>query len=99
MTRSLKHMLFAMFAVLALATSAQAKDEIGAQDFVDQASAASMAEVETGKLALEKGTNPKVKEFARMMVDDHTAANQQLKALAAKHDLEMADAPGLSEQA
>ncbi|MDH4567588.1 DUF4142 domain-containing protein [Pseudomonas sp. BN414] len=99
MIHSLKHTLFALFAVLALATSVQAKDEISAQDFVDQASAAGMAEVEAGKLALEKGTSSKVKEFARMMVDEHTAANQQLKALASKHDLEVADAPGLSEQA
>src|ERR1044072_1432491 len=33
---------------------------------------ANMAEVETGKLALEKSTKPDVKKFAQMMVDDHT---------------------------
>jgi len=41
-----------------------------------------MAEVELSKLAETKATNPKVKEFAAMMIKDHTMANTELMALA-----------------
>ncbi|AYF86758.1 DUF4142 domain-containing protein [Pseudomonas sp. DY-1] len=99
MTHSLKHLIVVLCAVLALAPSVQAKDEISPQDFVGQASAASLAEVESGKLALQKGTSEEVKTFARMMVDDHSAANEQLQALASKQDLKISEAPSLTEQA
>ncbi len=41
-----------------------------------------MAEIETGKLALEKSQNPEVKKFAQQMIDDHTSALQELRTLA-----------------
>lgn len=43
---------------------------------------ANIAEIETGKLALEKSRNDQVKKFAQEMIDDHTAALQQLQTLA-----------------
>jgi putative membrane protein len=53
-------------------------------DFVEDAAIGGMAEVELGKLASTKATNAEVKKFGQMMVTDHTAANNELKALAAK---------------
>jgi putative membrane protein len=41
-----------------------------------------MAEVDLGKLAEQKSTNPQVKHFAQQMVNDHSAANEKLDALA-----------------
>jgi putative membrane protein len=41
-----------------------------------------MAEVELGKLAAEKGSSDAVKQFGQRMVDDHSKANDELKALA-----------------
>jgi len=52
--------------------------------FVDEAATGGMAEVELGKLASTKGANPEVKKFGQMMVTDHSKANDELKALAAK---------------
>jgi len=52
-----------------------------------------IAEVEAGKLAQQKGADPKVKDFGAMMVKDHSAANEQLKALAAGKGI---DLPGSS---
>jgi putative membrane protein len=52
--------------------------------FVNEAAIGGMSEVELGRLASTKGTNPEVKKFGQMMVTDHTAANNDLKALAAK---------------
>ena len=43
---------------------------------------ANIAEIETGKMALEKSRNEQVKKFAQHMVDDHTAALAELQTLA-----------------
>jgi putative membrane protein len=53
-------------------------------DFVEDAAVGGMAEVELGKMASTKAANAEVKKFAQMMVTDHTNANNELKALAAK---------------
>lgn len=53
-------------------------------DFMMEAAADGMTEVELGKLAASKATNVEVKKFAQMIVTDHTKANAELKALAAK---------------
>lgn len=50
--------------------------------FSNKAAVAGMAEVEFGRLALEKGKHAKVKEFASMMVKDHTQANEELMTIA-----------------
>jgi len=52
--------------------------------FAMKAAQGGMAEVEMGKLAADKGTNPDVKAFGQHMVDDHTKANDDLKSTAAK---------------
>lgn len=53
-------------------------------DFMTKAAQGGMAEVEMGKLAASKAQSPEVKAFAQRMVADHTKANTELKALAAK---------------
>ena len=50
--------------------------------FMKDAAMGGMAEVELGKLAQEKATNPRVKKFGEMMVQDHSAANNDLKSIA-----------------
>lgn len=42
----------------------------------------SMAEIELGKLAQQKATNPQIKEFGAMMVSDHSIANDKMKYIA-----------------
>lgn len=68
-------------------------------DFVEDASAKGVAEVEAGKLALEKGTSADVKTFAEMMVKDHTAANTKLKGIADAKKLEVSDNAMLMDKA
>jgi len=48
---------------------------------VDQAEI-NLAEIELGKLAQTKSTNPEVKKFGKMMVDEHTKAASEVSALA-----------------
>lgn len=50
--------------------------------FAQLAAAGGMAEVEFGNLAGDKAKSDAVKEFAEMMVRDHTDANAKLKELA-----------------
>jgi putative membrane protein len=51
-------------------------------DFATKAAVGGMAEVESGQLALTKASNAQVKDFAKMMVADHSKANEELKAIA-----------------
>ena len=59
------------------------------KDFVKDAAITNMAEIELGRMALERGSTASVKKFAQMMVDDHTRASEKLKTLATQHRIEM----------
>lgn len=50
------------------------------EDFVLEASASDMFEIESSKLALQKGDDP-VKTFAQQMISDHEKTSAELKAL------------------
>jgi putative membrane protein len=52
--------------------------------FVRAAAQGGMAEVELGKLAVEKGSSDEVKKFGQRMVDDHSKAGDQLKQIASE---------------
>jgi putative membrane protein len=67
-------------------------------DFVNEAAMGGMAEVELGKLASTKGANAEVKKFGQMMVTDHSKANDELKALAAKKGWKLPTALDASHQ-
>ena len=54
------------------------------QDFIQAAAQGGMTEVTLGQLASTNGKRDDVKEFGQMMVKDHTAINDDLKALAAQ---------------
>lgn len=56
-------------------------------EFAVMAADAGMTEVELGKLALSKSSNADVKKYARMMVDDHTAANNKLMTIASSKQI------------
>ncbi|HEY7112529.1 MAG TPA: DUF4142 domain-containing protein [Thermoanaerobaculia bacterium] len=51
-------------------------------DFAKKAAVGGMAEVELGRLAVERASNARVKEFGQRMVDDHSKANAELKLAA-----------------
>jgi putative membrane protein len=57
--------------------------------FVKEAAQGGMMEVELGKLAQEKASNDKVKQFGKRMEDDHSKANAELKQLASAKGVEL----------
>ncbi|MBI6898396.1 DUF4142 domain-containing protein [Pseudomonas putida] len=67
-------------------------------DFVDAATEAGIAEVVTGKLALDKSKDPQIKTFAQQMVTDHTQANQKLGDIARKLDISVPDEAALTDK-
>jgi putative membrane protein len=63
-----------------------AVDESTAKFLVNVADV-SMTEVQLGQIAAEKASNQRVKDFGSMMVKDHSAANDELKTLAANKNV------------
>jgi putative membrane protein len=61
------------------------------QDFVTKAAQGNSAEVELGKIVADKSKNPSVKQFAQMMVKDHTTALNELQELAQTKNLNFND--------
>ena len=56
----------------------------GDNAFLIEAARGGLAEVELGKIASTKAANAEVKQFAEMMVKDHSSANAELKDIASK---------------
>ncbi len=61
--------------------------EEDASDFMTKAASGGMMEVQLGQLAQQKAQHSRVKAFGAMMVEDHTKANEELKALAAQNNV------------
>src|SRR5256714_4654973 len=77
------------WAVLAHQASAQSSRKMAMADeeFAKKAAQGGMAEVKLGQLAKEKASNETVKNFAQLMVEDHTKANDNLKESASKENI------------
>ena len=101
MNNTLTRRLSPALAVLLLAGSAWAKDNVPHADaaFMKKAAESGLAEVEASKIASTKAANTQVKGFATQMVDDHSKANDELKALAASKDVKLPTEPGMADRA
>jgi putative membrane protein len=69
----------------------QTQTKIDEKRFVKDALLGGMTEVELGKVALEKASSDPVKQFAQKMIDDHSKANEDLKQLASKENINVPD--------
>lgn len=76
--------VLAVTMALSMPAIALAKNALTTWEFVQKASAANKFEIDSSKLALQRTSARNVKNFAQMMVDDHTQIGDQMKkALAA----------------
>jgi putative membrane protein len=83
------------------ATAAQAQSSsLSSADrsFAKNAAQAGIAEVDAGKLAVNKTSNASVKEFAQRMVTDHGKANDQLMQIGQQEGLQLPSTPSSSDQ-
>lgn len=69
--------------------SAPQSGQRGDAAFVNMTAQANLAEIDAGRLAVKKASNPDVKRFAQRMIDDHTQANSELSDLAHKKGFDM----------
>jgi putative membrane protein len=65
----------------------------GDRKFIEKAAESGMFEVQVAQLAATKATDANVKSFASMLVDHHTAANNELIQLANAKGVELPAAP------
>ncbi|MBK1662957.1 hypothetical protein CKO38_00855 [Rhodospirillum rubrum] len=79
-----------LYALIVTATTAFGPMALAAetaQSFVDKATVGGLFEVESSKLALSHAQDAELKEFAQMMVRDHTKANESLETIAKQQKL------------
>lgn len=72
------------------ATSGQS---ITAEQFMKDAAAGGIGEVAAGREAAQRAADQEVRAFGQKMVDDHTKANNELKAIAERHNVELPVSP------
>lgn len=82
------------FTVQPAARSAMAAPApIGGDAFVRTGLAGDMFEVESSQLALDRASDERVRQFAQMMIDDHTAAFEQLAQAADVQGIALPEGP------
>lgn len=59
------------------------------QAFVQEAGVGGLAEVEMGRLAVQKADDDRVRQFGQKMIDDHSRANEELKQAASQEGLDV----------
>jgi putative membrane protein len=73
--------------LMALALTLACSSAKDSSKFAANAAQGGMMEIELGRLALQHAGDPSVRAFGRKMVTDHTAANAELKGVAARKNL------------
>src|ERR1700679_666035 len=88
-----------VLALLILAAPMMAMADSPDAAFYKKAAEGGIAEVEAGNLAQTKSDSQKVKDFGAMMVKDHSAANDKLKALAMTKDVTLPTSSSVGQMA
>lgn len=68
------------------------------QEYVAMAGASDMFEIESSRLALEKGQRQEVKDFAQMLINDHQKSTAMIKTAAAAVQPPVTVAPQLNAE-
>ena len=59
------------------------------RDFIRDVAAMNAAEIDLGRLGSERASTPEVKQFAQMMVTDHTGAGDKVNAFVTQHAVDV----------
>ncbi|HEY0844183.1 MAG TPA: DUF4142 domain-containing protein [Noviherbaspirillum sp.] len=79
--------------------SASGKLSKADQNLMREMAYANLAEIETGKIALNQSKNEEVRNFAQKMIDDHTQAQKELEQLAQSKGVTLPTEPDKKHQA
>lgn len=80
-------------------TMSTTHQKVDDKKFVKDAALGGMTEVQLGQLAAQKASGDRVKQFAQKMVNDHSKANDQLKEVASKENIPIANTLDAKHQA
>jgi putative membrane protein len=80
------------------ATNASEGEKEDQAEFMVKAASGGMMEVVLGKMAEKQASSADVKAFGKMMVTDHTKANEEMKKLAATKNITLPVATGKEHQ-
>jgi putative membrane protein len=92
-------MKFIFFILPLILTAPSWADDTPDASFYKSAAEGGMAEVQLGQLAQQKSSLQSVKEFGAMMVSDHSAANDKLKGIAARKNMQLPSSPSVGQMA
>ena len=67
--------------------------------FIEQAALGGMFEIETSRVALDKSSNPAVREFSQTMIDEHTEVDKELRAAVAAANVQSPPLPTVLDKA
>ena len=84
--------------LLGVMTAALGADKVS-QVFIRDAIQGNLAEIQLGQLAQDKAQGADVKSYGQMLVDDHTASNEQAGKVAAQIGITAPTEPSLSQKA
>ena len=87
------------FLILACALPLIAHAATADKSFYKNAAEGGLAEVSDATLATQSATDPKLKDFATMMIKDHTAADNKLAALAGTKDISLPTSASVGQMA
>lgn len=79
-------------------TTKIAQVDTGDAAFAAKAAAGGMTEIELSKAAVQQATTQKIKDFANMMVTDHSAAGQKLSDIAKAKGMALPTGPDSTQQ-
>jgi putative membrane protein len=79
-------------------TSQTLQTDEASSSFLVKAADGGMTEVRLGELAQQKASSKMVKDYGTMLIHDHSAANDKVKALAAQRNVTLPDGPGNENQ-
>lgn len=100
MARVASGLALALTAVVCVPVLAQSTTLVSSdQSMLKDIAQANLAEVESGKLAVEKSQSEDVKKFAQMMVDDHSAALTEVQKLAEEKNVTLPTTPDVKHKA
>ncbi len=97
-------LLLCSFSLFLAAGSAMAGNDSNSQPthdssaFMKKVASGSTAEVQIGRLALDRSDDPQLKQVAQRLVTDHSQANDRLKAIAAQKGVSLPAQPKPEDQ-